>query len=78
MELQEIVNRVSPQQYDVREMEYVVEKYIQEKKGVTITVNCARGLDVRNTLHLMLYSRQMDKLNEAFDVAAKYFINKNK
>tara|TARA_R110002096_G_scaffold60958_1_gene151774 strand:+ start:3668 stop:3880 length:213 start_codon:yes stop_codon:yes gene_type:complete len=54
------------------EMQYVVEQYIKEKKGVDISV----ALDVTSIIGRMTIQSQLNKLTHAFNVASAYFISK--
>ena len=49
------------------EMEYVVESYIKDMKGVDVTINLNRFS------HPFYYKMQLSKLNAAYDVAVEYF-----
>ena len=72
MDVNEIVKRKSPQLITQKEMEYVVESYMKEKKGVSVDVNILKGIG-NHPLRNAFISRQLSILNEAFDIASKHF-----
>jgi len=78
MDVLEIVTRKSPQVVSQQEMEHVVEEYIKEKKNAGVKIDITKGIKGGGLLTQGLLARQLNMLNEAFDVASKYFIQKSR
>jgi len=55
-----------------KEMEYVVEQYIKSKKNIDVNID----ITPINNIGLMMFRSQFNKLSIAFEVAAKYYLNK--
>lgn len=54
------------------EILFVIESYIEEKKGVSVNID----ITPRNALELMSANRTLQLMNIAFESAAKYYLNK--
>lgn len=77
MNILEIVKRKSGSKFQLSEIIHVVTRYIREKKGRDIAINIEKGLpDRSNPFFYQLYSAQLKKLYNAFDIASDYFIKK--
>lgn len=77
MNVIEIVSRPSPQIVSQDEMEYVVEQYIKERKGADVKIDIEKGINRNSILARGLLLRQLKMLEQAFDEASSYFIQKN-
>jgi len=73
MNLQEITNRSETSPFDQSEMVFVVEKYIEAKKGSIKRINIEKNIN--NSLH---YIRDIYMLSSFFAVACAYFREKEK
>lgn len=61
----------------VEEMIWLVEQYIQEKKGVKANINLKKGFDMMpNLFRNAVYKQQVEKLNIAFNYAQSYYLNR--
>lgn len=76
MNIQEIINRPNGAVFDRKELEYVVEEYIFEKKGVRVIINTFQGIPNHPAVARMIAPNEIQKLNIAFGVAQQYFLNK--
>lgn len=76
MNIEDIIHKPSPARISIKEMTFVIEQYIKEKKGRDVTINLERGLPPRASLIFgHLYQSQLKKLNNAFSTASEYFIS---
>jgi hypothetical protein len=73
MNLQEITNRSETSPFDQSEMVFVVEKYIEAKKGSIKRINIEKNIN--NSFH---YIRDIYMLSSFFAVACAYFREKEK
>jgi len=75
MNIKKIINKTHLEQ---SEMQYVVEQYIKEKKGVDVEINLLKGVsnDVPEPFIIMHLRQQLQLLVNAFEIACKYFANK--
>lgn len=77
MNILEIIKRKSGSKYQLAEVIHVVNDYIRQKRGVDVAINLEEGLPQRNhPLFATLYTEQLRKLYNAFDIASDYFIKK--
>lgn len=78
MDVLEICKRETGSHFTIEEMEYVIEQYIKERKGVQVNIDTFRDYrDRRFTMvESMFAQRDLNMLHKAFDVAAEYFIDK--
>lgn len=76
MDLTEIITRKSPYNISQDEMCYVVEQYIKDKKSYDISINIEKRVIPINMLRKTMIVNQLQKLNQAFDIAQKYFVTK--
>ena len=75
MDIKEIINRKSPAHYTVEELQFAVEKYIEQKKGVKVEVNVYSGIMMNKMTQfdILRLEQQYLKLMNAFDsVQRKY------
>ena len=77
MDVTEIVNRESASEYATKELTYVVEQYIKEKKGVDVEINPFKHAK-NSPFGGVIVQIAMQQLNHAYDVAAAYFLDKQK
>jgi len=76
MSIQEIVNRPNNSTFETKELEFVVQSYIKDKKGVNVDINLSKGNPAFNDIYREIYYGNLQKLNTAFDYACKYYLNK--
>ncbi len=76
MNLQEIINRPNNSTFETKELEFVVESYIKDKKGVDVSINITKGVPINNMFTQHIFAAQVEKLNTAFDYAQKHYLNK--
>lgn len=77
MNLQEIINRPDGANFEVQELAFVVEKYIEQKKGREVRINLTKGLHPRHPFFRNMYYSQVKKLMVAYSVAESYFKQQN-
>ena len=78
MIVEEIVNRPNNSTFSTEEMQYVVQQYILEKKGVSVDINLGKQMKGQyKTIETIMYSHQLEKLNDAFNTSVGYFVKKD-
>ena len=78
MIVEEIVNRPNNSTFSTEEMQYVVQQYIIEKKGVNVDINLGKKLNkFGQGISKMLSSQQLEKLNDAFNTSVGYSVKKD-
>jgi hypothetical protein len=76
MEAIEISRRVTGSQISEEEMKFVVEQFIKDKKGRIVNINLAKRIPNGMPLWEAIYTRQLNILVEAFNIASKHFATK--
>ena len=76
MNLQEIIARDNRTPLETHEMQYVVQEYINEKKGADVRINLTKGLNQHDPFFPIEYMNEINKLIQAFNVAQGYFLTK--
>jgi len=76
--LKEILNRESPISYSEEECKFLIEAYIEEKKGVTVEYNVRKSSShLPEPLNLVIARQELTKQMEAVQTALAYFYNHN-
>ena len=74
MNIYKIITKTKLQQ---QEMEFVVEQYIKEKKGVNVQINLAKRVETLPNFYVGLHlQQQLQLLDKAFNDACIYFSHK--
>ena len=80
MNVKSIVNRKPDEQgktrVSVEAMIFVIQEYVKEARGNTVVINLEKGLNRRNVFFEAMYTRQLERLIDAFGFASQYFIKK--
>ena len=76
MIVEEIINRKSPQYFEVEEKIFVVQQYINDRKNVSVNINLTKNFRDGNPFNKFNYLKQLEKLDSAFHDACKYYLNK--
>ena len=69
MNIDEILTRKSPAVYEISEMEFAIEKYIEKKKNRIVKVNVHKGMGDLNNLNpfgQFALQQEYSRLMEAF------------
>jgi len=76
--LKEILNRESSISYSEEECKFLIEAYIEEKKGVTVEYNVRKSSShLPEPLNLVIARQELTKQMEAVQTALAYFYNHN-
>lgn len=76
MDLQEILNRQSPITYSMEESCFVIEQYIQKRKGVNVKCNPLVMLNnVPQQVHAVIGHNAILQMIEARSIAIEWFLN---
>lgn len=73
LDLQTIINQRDTVPLSEAEMLFVVEQYIEDRKGVSVDIDVYRDYG-SDTINAMIYQTQIQKLMEAYNIAKGYYV----